>query len=450
MTTHFDYLVIGGGSGGIASVRRAAAHGARCAIIEGGRIGGTCVNVGCVPKKVMWNAASVAETLHFAADYGFDVTVNDFSWKTIKQSRDAYIERLNKIYDKNLAASGVQRINGWARFVDSKTVEANGERYSADHILVATGGTPVVPDIEGAELGITSDGFFELEDLPKNVAVIGGGYIAVELAGVLHALGARVTLLLRGETFLKNFDASLRDTLMEIMSQQGINVLTCIHMDRLQKEGDGSITLHSQDGNHVSGFDTVLWATGRRPLTDQLGLEQAGVAMDAGGYVETDEFQNTNVGNVYAVGDVTGRNALTPVAIAAGRRLADRLFNNQDQARLEYDNIASVIFSHPPIGTVGMSEDEAREVYGEGQVKTYQSRFTNMYYAVSENKIPTVMKLVTVGDQEKVVGCHVIGMQADEIIQGFAVAVKMGASKKDFDNTVAIHPTAGEELVTMR
>jgi glutathione reductase (NADPH) len=450
MTTHFDYLVIGGGSGGIASVRRAASYGAKCAIIEGSRIGGTCVNVGCVPKKVMWNAASIAEALHYAGDYGFDVTVNGFGWNKIKQSRDAYIERLNKIYDKNLDASGVQKINGWASFVDANTVEVNGERYSADHILIATGGTPDVPDIEGANLGITSDGFFELEDLPQNVAVIGGGYIAVELAGVLHALGAKVTLLLRGDTFLKYFDASLRDTLMEVMQKQGINVLTCIHMDRLQKEDDGTITLHSQDGNHVSGFDTVLWATGRRPLTDQLGLDLAGVELDKSGYIKTDKFQNTNINNVYAVGDATGRAALTPVAIAAGRRLADRLFNNQAQAKLEYDNIASVVFSHPPIGTVGMSEDEAREAYGEGQVKTYQSRFTNMYYAVSENKIPTVMKLVTVGDQEKVVGCHVIGLQADEIIQGFAVAVKMGATKKDFDNTVAIHPTSGEELVTMR
>ena len=450
MTTHFDYLVIGGGSGGIASARRAASHGASCAIIEGNRIGGTCVNVGCVPKKVMWNAASIAETLHFASDYGFDVTLKKFSWEKIKQSRDAYIERLNGIYDKNLDASGVHRIDGWAKFLDANTVEVNGEQYTAEHILVATGGTPVVPDIPGAELGITSDGFFDLETLPDNVAVIGGGYIAVELAGVLHALGAKVTLLLRGETFLKSFDVSLRDTLMEVMQQQGINVLTCIHMDRLQQEADGSITLHSQDGNHVSGFDTVLWATGRQPLTDQLGLETAGIELDKRGNIKTDKFQNTNVANVYAVGDVTGRAALTPVAIAAGRRLADRLFNNQPQLRLEYDNIASVVFSHPPIGTVGMSEDEAREAYGEGQIKTYQSRFTNMFYAVSKTKIPTLMKLVTVGDQERVVGCHVIGLQADEIIQGFAVAVKMGASKKDFDNTVAIHPTAGEELVTMR
>ena len=450
MTEQFDFLVIGGGSGGIASARRAASYGVRTALIEGGVIGGTCVNVGCVPKKVMWNAAGIAESLGHARDFGFDIEINGFDWAGLKQSRDAYIKRLNGIYDRNLEASGVTRINGWARFVDAKTVEVNGQTFSGKHVLIATGGTPVVPDIEGADLGITSDDFFELEHLPKNVAVIGGGYIAVELAGVLHALGAKVTLLLRGETFLKNFDSSLRDTLMEVMQQQGINILTCIHMDRLEKSGDDLVRLHSKDGNHVSGFDTVIWATGRRPLTDSLGLDRAGIKMDKRGNIVTDEFQNTSVANVYAVGDVTGRAALTPVAIAAGRRLADRLFDGRSELKLDYSNIASVVFSHPPIGTVGLGEDEARETYGEGQVKVYQSRFTNMFYATSEHKLPTLMKLVTVGDQEKVVGCHVIGYQADEIIQGFAVAVKMGATKQDFDNTVAIHPTAGEEFVTMR
>lgn len=450
MTTHFDYLVIGGGSGGIASARRAASYGVKTALVEGNRLGGTCVNVGCVPKKVMWNAAGIAEALHYAPDYGFDVSNNGFDWSKIKHSRDAYIQRLNGIYAKNLDASGVTHINGWAKFVDEKTVEVNGTRYTADHILIAVGGTPTVPAIDGADFGITSDGFFELEQLPKNVAVIGGGYIAVEFAGVLHALGAKVTLLLRGESLLSHLDASLRDTLMEQMQEQGINVLTCIHMDRLQKEDDGSITLHSADSNHVSGFDTVIWAIGRRPLTSRLGLDNAGITTDKYGFISTDEFQNTNVKNVYAVGDVTGRMGLTPVAIGAGRKLADRLFDGRSDAKLDYDTIPTVVFSHPPIGTVGLSEDEARAAYGEGQVKVYQSRFTNMFYAVSENKQPTVMKLVTVGDQEKVVGCHVIGYQADEIIQGFAVAVKMGASKKDFDNTVAIHPTAGEEFVTMR
>jgi len=450
MTTHFEFLVIGGGSGGIASARRAASYGARCAVIEGGRIGGTCVNVGCVPKKVMWNAASVAEILEYAGDYGFDISVKGFSWEKIKQSRDSLIKRLNGIYDKNLEASGVERIHGWAKFIDANTVEVAGKKYSADHILIATGGTPEIPNIPGAEHGITSDGFFELESLPQNTAIIGGGYIAVELAGVLHTLGSKLTLLLRGEKFLKNFDSSLSDTLMDQMQQQGINVLTCIQMDRVQKENDGTITLHSKDGNHVSGFDTVIWATGRQPLTGKLGLDRAGVRTNDKGYIETDEYQATNIQNIYAVGDVSGRAALTPVAIAAGRRLADRLFNKQSKAKLVYENIPSVVFSHPPIGTVGLSEDEAREAYGDGQVKTYQSRFTNMFYAMSQKKPPTVMKLVTVGDQEKVVGCHIIGFQADEIIQGFAVAVKMGATKQDFDNTVAIHPTAGEELVTMR
>jgi len=450
MTEHFDFLVVGGGSGGIACARRAASYGAKTALIEGGAIGGTCVNVGCVPKKIMWNAAGIAEALDFAKDFGFDVDVKGFDWRRLKQSRDAYIKRLNGIYDRNLDTSGVTRINGWAKFTDAKTVVVDGKTYSGEHVLIATGGTPVVPEIEGAELGITSDGFFELDRLPQNVAVIGGGYIAVELAGVLHTLGSKVTLLLRGETFLKNFDNSLRDTLMEVMQQQGINVLTCIHMDRLQQGDDGLITLHSKDGNHVTGFDTVIWATGRRPLTDNLGLKEAGIELDRRGFIKTDEFQNTNVANVYAVGDVTGRAALTPVAIAAGRRLADRLFDGRSDAKLDYSNIASVVFSHPPIGTVGLSEDEARETYGEGQIKVYQSRFTNMFYATSDHKLPTQMKLVTVGDQEKVVGCHVIGYQADEIIQGFAVAVKMGANKHDFDNTVAIHPTAGEEFVTMR
>lgn len=450
MTTHFDYLVIGGGSGGIASARRAAQYGAKVGIIEAGRIGGTCVNVGCVPKKVMWNAAGMAEALHDAPGYGFDVTTGAFDWARVKQARDAYIERLNGIYHKNLATSGVTEIEGHGRFVDAKTVEVNGTQYTGEHILIAVGGTPVVPDLPGAELGITSDGFFELEALPKNVAVVGGGYIAVELAGVLKALGSQVTLLLRGETFLKNFDASLRDTLLEVMQKQGINVLTCIHMDRLEQADNGTITLHSKDGNHMTGFDTVLWATGRRPMTDDLGLDKAGVETDKRGFIPTDAFQNTNVPNVYAVGDATGRAALTPVAIAAGRRLSDRLFDNRAESKLDYDTIASVVFSHPPIGTVGLTEDEARAEYGEGEVKVYQSRFTNMYYALTEDKQPTVMKLVCVGAQEKVVGCHVIGLAADEIIQGFAVAVKMGATKRDFDNTVAIHPTSGEEFVTMR
>lgn len=450
MTTHFDYLVIGGGSGGIASARRAASYGAKTALIEAGAIGGTCVNVGCVPKKVMWNTAGIAETLHIASDYGFDVEVKGFNWNKVKQARDAYIKRLNKIYDKNLNTSEVTRINGYGKFVDNKTVQVGDKKYTADHILVAVGGEPVQPDVPGAELGITSDGFFELEELPKRVVVVGGGYIAVEFAGLLRSLGSDVTLLLRGEHFLKNFDVSIRDTLLEEMQNAGISILTCIHLEKLVKKDDGLIALHSQGGEEITGFDSVIWATGRAPKTKDLGLDNAGIKPNKRGYIETDEFQNTKVKNIYAVGDVTGRAALTPVAIAAGRRLADRLFDKQTDAKLDYENIPTVVFSHPPIGTVGLSEDEAQEEYGESSVKTYQSRFTNMVYALSKRKPKTLMKLICIGDQEKIVGAHVIGDAADEIIQGFAVAVKMGATKKDFDNTVAIHPTAGEEFVTLR
>ena len=450
MTERFDYLVIGGGSGGIASARRAAGHGARTALIAGGAIGGTCVNVGCVPKKVMWNAASVAETLRDAPAYGFDITCNGFSWPKIKRARDAYIKRLNDIYYRNLDVSGVRLIEGWAGFVDSHTVAVGDNQYYADHILIATGGRPQVPDIPGAELGITSDGFFQLEKQPAHAVVVGAGYIAVEFVGLLNSLGTEVMMLLRREGFLKRFDPVLRETLMEEMQNAGVNILTCIHLDRLEAEENNKITLHSTTGESITGIDTVIWAIGRAPNTQNLGLELAGVQTDKQGHIKVDDFQNTNVSGIYAVGDVTGRVQLTPVAIAAGRRLADRLFGGQANARIDYDNIPTVIFSHPPIGTIGMSEDQARKIYGEGWVKCYQSRFTSMFYAVTERKPPTVMKLVTVGDQQKIIGCHVIGEHADEIIQGFAVAVKMGATKADFDNTMAIHPTSAEEFVTLR
>lgn len=451
MAKQFDYLVIGGGSGGIASARRAAAYGARTGLVESGRIGGTCVNVGCVPKKVMWNTASIAEMLHLAADYGFDIESKGFNWPKIKQARDAYIERLNGIYHRGLKASEVTEIPGVGKFVDAHTVEVDGKTLHAEHILIATGSTPVVPQLPGAELGITSDGFFELEQQPKQVLVVGGGYIAVEFAGLLNALGSDITILLRGETFLKTFDVTLRETLMEEMQNAGVSVLTKVQPERLERMDDGSISLYCESGETVTGFDCVIWATGRRPNTDAMQLKQADIAIDASGYITTDAYQNTNIPGIYAVGDVTGRTALTPVAIAAGRRLADRLFNGQKESKLDYDNIPSVVFSHPPIGTVGMTEDQAHEYYGEGgMVKVYQSRFTNMFHAITQSKPPTVVKLVTIGEQEKIVGCHVIGAQADEIIQGFAVAVKMGANKRDFDNTVAIHPTAAEELVTLR
>lgn len=444
-----DYLVLGGGSGGLASARRAAAHGAKVALVERGRLGGTCVNVGCVPKKVMFNAASLAEAAEDARGYGFDTHAGELDWAELKKRRDAYVTRLNGIYRKNLEVSGVQLIEGHARFAGPRAVTVGGDTLEADHVLIATGGKPRLPNIPGADLGITSDGFFELERKPRRVAIAGAGYIAVELAGIFNSLGSEVTLLLRRQQFLRRFDALLRDTLMDEMSQAGVNIVSCIHLAQVERDATGCIDLVSDDGTRHPGYDALIWAIGRDPSTDTLGVDAAGIALDADGHVQVDEWQDTNVKGVHAVGDVTGKWQLTPVAIAAGRRLADRLFGGLPDARLEYENIPTVVFSHPPLGTVGLTEDEAREAYG-GSVKTYTTSFSNMYFALTERKQRTAMKLVTVGPKEKVVGVHVIGMGADEMIQGFAVALRMGATKADLDRTVAIHPTASEELVTLR
>jgi len=449
MKRHYDLLAIGGGSGGLSAAERAAMYGKKAAVIEMGKMGGTCVNVGCVPKKVMWNAASIAHALRDARGYGFDVMVNDFDWETLVKGREDYIQGINDWYGNYLTDSNIDWLKGEARFVDAHTLEVNGERYSAEHIVIAPGGKPMIPDIPGAELGINSDGFFALTEQPKRVAVVGAGYIAVELAGLLNALGSEVDLMLRRQHFLSTFDAMLRETLMEEMVNDGVNILPNINLEKVEKEEDGTLTLYCQSGHIMKGFDTLVWAIGREPLTANLNLDAAGVIINEQGYIPTDEFQNTNVPGVYAVGDVTGRAQLTPVAIAAARRLGDRLFNNQPERRLEYENIPTVMFSHPPIGTVGLTEGEAREIHGEA-VKVYQTRFTPMYHALTPHKTRTAMKLVCVGVQEKIVGIHLIGHGIDEMLQGFAVALKMGATKKQFDDTVALHPTSAEELVTMR
>lgn len=445
----YDFLVIGGGSGGLAAAKRAAGHGAKAAVIERDRLGGTCVNRGCVPKKVMFNAASIGEMLRDARDYGFDIDTRSFSWSTLKQARDTFVKRLNDIYRRGLVAADVTEITGDARLIDQNTVQVGEQRLQADHILIATGASREMPSIPGAELGITSDGFFELTEQPRTAVVVGGSYVAVELAGVLNSLGTKVSLLLRGETLLPRFDASVREVLMEEMQKHGISVIACTRLRSITKTSDG-LAIDFEDRQQMKGFDTLIWATGRSPNTRSLGLEQCGVALDAEGFIATDDFQNTNVPNIYAIGDVTARLALTPVAIAAGRRLADRVFGGEPDARLDYSNVPTVVFSHPPIGTVGVTEQEARSLYGMDEVKVYESRFTSMYYAIPQRRQPTLMKLVTVGPRKKIVGIHLIGRGVDEIIQGFAVAVKMGATKADFDKTVAIHPTSAEELVTMR
>jgi glutathione reductase (NADPH) len=448
MTDRYDLLVIGGGSGGLAHAQRAAEYGATAAVVEYGPLGGTCVNVGCVPKKVMWYAAQHAHHFHHARDYGFDVSMKEHDWAGLKERRDAYIERLNGIYEKNLDKRGVTYLRGRAHFVDAQTLDVDSREVQADRIVIATGGRPMVPDIPGAEIGITSDDFFELDERPQRVLIAGSGYIAVELAGVFNALGSDVQLVVRKDSVLRDFDPMLAERLMDCMDRDDIDLVTRVVPKSVERTEDG-IVLHSEDGRSFGPVDSLVWAIGRSPNTGSLDAKKAGVEQDEWGFIPTDKFQQTNVENIFAIGDVTGRDALTPVAIAAGRRLADRLYGGMEGRHLEYELIPTVIFSHPTIGTVGLTEEQARDKYGN-DVKVYISDFVGMYYALGMNKRRSKMKLITAGEEEKVVGCHVIGEGADEMLQGFAVAIRMGATKKDFDDTVAIHPTSAEELVTMR
>jgi glutathione reductase (NADPH) len=397
----------------------------------------------------MWFGAGLAHALEDAAGYGFSLGAHSFDWAVLKQARDRYVHNINSWYHTYLADSNIDEIVGSARFVDAHTVEVAGARYSADHIVIAVGGYPTLPDLPGAELGITSDDFFALTELPRRVAVVGSGYIAVELAGVLNALGADVTLLLRRETLLRGFDAMLRESLTEEMLNAGINILAGTQVVSLDRQGDGSLCIECSNGQRLEGFDQLIWAIGRTPATANLNLAVAGVETDAAGFIPCNSYEETNVPGIYAVGDVNGKVALTPVAIAAARRLADRVFGGMADRHLSYETIPTVVFSHPPIGTVGLTEEQARERHGEA-VKIYSTRFTPMYHAISGRREQTAMKLVTVGAQEKVVGCHIIGLGADEMLQGFAVAIRMGATKRDLDDTVALHPTSAEELVTLR
>ncbi len=449
MDSQFDLLVIGAGSGGIAMANRAAENGAKCAIIENNKLGGTCVNVGCVPKKIMWQAAEIASTLKLAQDYCFNIDVNYFSWEKLVQQRQAYIQHLNQVYQKKLQQNNVTMLNGTARFVDQQTVAVNEKRFNAKHIVIASGSKPSIPELPGKEYAITSDGFFELQQQPKKVAVVGAGYIAVELAGVLNSLGSEVHLVLRKDKALRHFDELLATQLMQAMQQAGMQIHSHHTPQAIHKNTDGSFKLLCQDNKTLTGFDCIIWAIGRDPNTSALQLENTSIAMHNNGFIKVDEYQNTTVKNIYALGDVAGHALLTPVAIAAGRKLAMRLFAGQPDARLDYHNIPTVIFSHPPIATIGFTEKQAREKLGDN-IKIYQTQFNPMYYAFSEQKIPTAMKLICQGNNEKIIGAHIIGHMADEMLQGFAVAIKMGATKSDLDNTVAIHPTISEEMVTMR
>ena len=443
MRKHYDMIAIGAGSGGLSAVERASEYGKKCAVVEVNQVGGTCVNVGCVPKKVMWFAANAAQTIKNSNGFGFDISINDFSWTKLKDGRENYINGINEWYDGYLEKLGIDYFHGFGKLIDKNTISVNGENLTADTIILSPGGEPSVPKIEGAKYGITSDGFFELNELPKRVAVVGGGYIGVELAGVLNSLGSEVSLFVRSQKLLNGFDELIQSSLENDYREHGIKIEFGTSIDKISKDK----TLHTNKGD-FSGYEQIIWTVGRDPLTQHLGLENVGVKTDQRGFILTNKFQKTNIDNIYALGDATGRAPLTPVAIAAGRRLSDRLYNNMKNRRLSYENIPTVVFTHPPIGTIGMTEEEARKKFKN--VKVYQSQFTPMADALSDHKTTTALKLVCVNNNEKVVGCHIMGHGADEMLQGFAVAIKMGATKKQFDDTVAIHPTSAEELVTMR
>jgi len=447
MKKHFDLITIGGGSGGLAVAEKAAQHGKQVAVVEMAKMGGTCVNNGCVPKKVMWYAANLAHAVDDANAFGITAQRGATDWKKLVSGRQQYISNINSYWDGYVDKSGITRINGQARFIDNSHIEVDGQKYSAEHIVIATGGRPIVPPVPGAHLGITSDDFFELEQQPKKVAVIGSGYIGVELAGVLKALGSEVTVVALEDRVLEQFDSMISEVLMKEMHKQGIEMHMSFQVAGLVEMKTG-IAMDAANGDRLEGFDTVIWAVGRAPNTRNLDLEATEINLRANGIVPTDEQQNTNVSGIYAIGDITGRTPLTPVAIAAGRKLADRLFAGQAEAKVDYNNIPSVVFSHPPVGTVGVTEQQARRT--NKKVTVYETSFTPMRHALTEHGVTTAMKLVCTGEEQKVVGIHLIGDNVDEILQGFAVAVKMGATKADFDNTIAIHPVSAEELVTMK
>ena len=448
MADSWDLVVIGGGSGGLACAQRAAEHGARVALAEPGLIGGTCVNAGCVPKKIMVHAAELAHGIHDAADYGFDLELRGHDWRLLKERRDAYVRKLHGVYLENLARRNVTLMRDRAYLAWPGKVAIGNREQQVKEVVIATGGQPIVPAVPGAELGITSDGFFALERMPASVAIVGSGYVAAELSGVFAALGARVTLLMRHDRILRSFDEMLSRRLMTAMQADGMELAAQAIPAALEQDAAGRWVV-LDDGRRAGPYGCVVWAIGRKPVTEGLGLEGAGVAIGGAGEIVTDLRQDTNVKHIHAVGDVTGRAPLTPVAIAAGRRLADRLYGGVPDRHLDYRHIPTVIFSHPPIGTIGPTEVEARAQFGE-RVSVFQGDFMPLYHGITERRRRAEIKLVTVGPERRIVGLHAIGMGVDEMLQGFAVAIRMGATKQDFDDTVAIHPTTAEEAVTLR
>jgi len=443
----YDLIVIGAGSGGLAAAQRAAEHKQRVAIIEMGQLGGTCVNRGCIPKKIYWYAAEFAYDLKHSNTLGFET--NDFkhNWHTLQQASKQYIKKLNDMYRKNLSQKNIEIITGNASFQSSKEISVGSVLLTAKQIIIACGATPVVPDIPGAEFGITSDDFFELKNKPNKTIIVGSGYVAVELAGILNALGSDTKIVARKNSILRKFDQSIQSSVIDYLVESGVEV--SLNTDVLSvKENNNQLLVQTNNKDYTS-VDALLWAIGRKPLVSDLGLERTQVTKDKNNFILVDQYQTTKDPNICAIGDVVGNHELTPVAIAAGRALSDRLFGDKENARLEYENIPTVIFSHPPVGTVGMSEEEARVVYGN-KVKIYEANFVSLRHSLIGVSSKAMVKLVCLGKEEIVIGCHIVGQGADELLQGFAVAIKMGAQKKDLDSTIAIHPTLAEELVTLR
>ncbi len=441
----YDFFVLGAGSGGVRAARIAASHGARVAVAEERYLGGTCVNVGCVPKKLLVYASHFAHDFEDAAGFGWTLSGNRFDWSRLIANKNAEILRLNGIYQSLLESSGVTIVDGAARLADAHSVVVGGKNYTAGHILVAVGGWPVVPDIPGKQHAITSNEAFFLDSLPRRVIIVGGGYIAVEFAGIFHGLGAEVVQLYRGPMFLRGFDDDIRAHLAGEMTKQGIDLRFNSNIESLAKQ-DETLWATLGDGE-VLEADCVMYATGRAPNTAGIGLEHAGVQLNAKGAVVVDEYSKTSVDNIYAVGDVTDRINLTPVAIREGHAVADTLFNHTPSAA-DHTNVPSAVFSQPPIGSVGLTEAEARKRYGD--VAIYKSSFAAMKHTLSGRDEKTLMKLIVDQASDRVVGCHMVGAEAGEIIQGIAIAVKCGATKAQFDATVGIHPTTAEEFVTLR
>ncbi|TBU74051.1 glutathione-disulfide reductase [Phytopseudomonas daroniae] len=447
MTYDFDLFVIGAGSGGVRAARFSAGYGARVAVAESRYLGGTCVNVGCVPKKLLVYGAQFADDFEQAQGFGWTPGEATFSWPTLIANKNREIERLNGIYRKLLVNSGVTLLEGHARLLDEHSVEVDGKTYSAERILIATGGWPHIPDIPGHEHAINSNQAFFLEELPKRVLVMGGGYIAVEFASIFNGLGAQTSLLYRGDLFLRGFDNSLRTHLHEELGKRDLDVQFNTDIARIDKQADGSLQATLKDGRTLQA-DCIFYATGRRPMLDNLGLENTSVSLDDKGYIEVDDEYQTKAPSILAIGDVIGRVQLTPVALAEGMAVARRLFKPEEYRKVDYRMIPTAVFSLPNIGTVGLSEEQAREAGHE--VKIFESRFRPMKLTLTESDERTLMKLVVDAKTDRVLGCHMVGPDAGEIVQGLAVALKAGATKQVFDETIGVHPSAAEEFVTLR